>query len=83
MEQFSDHKPSPEPDADRPGPPVLSGYCRGRKLGAGGSAEVWLASSDRTGALFAAKVFDPAQRDNAPGGMTAAEARREMQLLDR
>ncbi|WP_051441936.1 serine/threonine-protein kinase [Arthrobacter sp. H14] len=83
MEQFSDHRPSPEPDADSPGPPVLSGYCRGRKLGTGGCAEVWLVSADRTGGLFAAKVFHPAQRKDAPGEVTAGQARREMQLLDR
>ncbi|MHA7173533.1 serine/threonine-protein kinase [Arthrobacter monumenti] len=83
MEQFSDHRPSPKEDPANPGPPVLTGYCRGRKLGAGGSAEVWLASSDRTGGLFAAKVFNPVGRNDAPGGVAAGQARREMQLMDR
>lgn len=83
MDQFSEHRLSPEPDADGSGPPVLDGYSRGRKLGTGGSAEVWLVSSERTGRLFAAKVFDPVQRNDAHRGVAAGQARREMQLLDR
>ncbi|HET7415258.1 MAG TPA: serine/threonine-protein kinase [Arthrobacter sp.] len=57
-------------------PPSLAGYRSGRRLGTGGSASVWLVTSEHDGRQLAAKVF-------APGSdtVTASQLRREVELL--
>lgn len=84
MNAFSGHQPPTLPAADGagPAPPSLTGYHRGRKLGSGGSASVWLVTSELDGGTFAAKVFHPPGDDDGPNAFTAEQAHRELQLLD-
>ncbi|GAB3249824.1 hypothetical protein GCM10027562_09010 [Arthrobacter pigmenti] len=70
-----------QPDGDEAvgsSPPSLRGYRSGRRLGTGGSASVWLVTSEHDGRQFAAKVFPP-----DGDSVTASQLRREMELLER
>lgn len=58
--------------------PSLAGFRRGRQLGTGGSASVWLMTSEQEGRQYAAKVFTP-----DGDSVTASQLRREMELLER
>ncbi|WP_018761074.1 serine/threonine-protein kinase [Arthrobacter sp. 135MFCol5.1] len=61
--------------------PEVPGYDVGRLLGRGGSADVWLATEQRTGRDFALKCFrapDGRARDEA---MREEEVRREIRIL--
>ncbi|HKS02936.1 MAG TPA: protein kinase, partial [Arthrobacter sp.] len=61
MESTSGTKPGPAGEA-----PAVAGYSVCRRLGRGGSAEVWLVSQESTGAKLALKCFDPpADNDEA------------------
>jgi serine/threonine protein kinase len=68
--------------------PVVTGYSVCRRLGRGGSAEVWLLSEKSTGAKLALKCFDPPAGSAeagrpAPGCGTAREegVRREVLVM--
>lgn len=59
-------------------PPSIAGYRSGRLLGTGGSAAVWLVTSEQDGRRYAAKVFT-----SDGDSVTASQLRREMELLER
>ena len=61
--------------------PEVPGYDVGRLLGRGGSADVWLATEQRTGRDVALKCFR-GQSTGAPGeAMSEEEVRREIRIL--
>lgn len=68
-------------------PPGLAGYSVCRRLGRGGSADVWLVSQDSTGVKLALKCFGMADGDGSrslePGRLTAREEdiRRELLVM--
>ncbi|MET3935094.1 protein kinase [Arthrobacter sp. OAP107] len=53
---------------NREAAPVAGGYSACRRLGRGGSAEVWLVSQDSTGVKFALKCFGRPPGGGDPGG---------------
>src|SRR6478735_6291347 len=69
--------------------PVVGGYSACRRLGRGGSAEVWLVSQDSTGVKFALKCFgrppgggDPGSGEPGSGFMAREEdVRRELLVM--
>jgi len=58
-------------------PPGLAGYSVCRRLGRGGSADVWLVSQDSTGAMLALKCFGQADGDGSAGLAGRLTAREE------
>ncbi len=84
MDASSRHQSPTQPTGagTGPAPPALTGYHRGRKLGSGGRASVWLVTSELNGGTFAAKVFHPPGDDDGPNVLTAEQAHRELQLLE-
>lgn len=85
MEQIVDDRSPAVHDSGSAGPaaPHVPGYRLGRKLGTGGNASVWLATSERSGAIFAAKIINPSGNNHGAVAAANEHARREMQLLDR
>lgn len=62
--------------------PKVPGYDVGRLLGRGGSADVWLATEQRTGREYALKCFcTPGGRMRRGPSITAEDVQREVRLL--
>ncbi|MBX7446221.1 MULTISPECIES: serine/threonine-protein kinase [unclassified Arthrobacter] len=61
--------------------PDIAGYDVGRLLGRGGSADVWLATEQRTGRQFAVKCFRPGPGSLGNPGVGQEEMRREIRIL--
>lgn len=76
--QRSGRGSGPETDDDAPEVP---GYVVGRRLGAGGSATVWLATEERSHRNFALKCFTPGPGDNAASAEIQDSVRRELRIL--
>lgn len=70
-------------DAPDTSAPEVAGYIVGRKLGRGGSAEVWLVETGKPGRRFALKCFHSVVPDGQElsDGVSEEDVRREIRIL--